>query len=326
MSKKLFALLALIFFTGFISGLFFHDGFSKKDFPKFETIRQKGLNYISPILYCDTSLQKSNYPTKNLSKELESYISSIQDNGFAKNISVYFRIPDSGDWISINGEEKYTPASLLKIPTMIAYHKEADSNPAILTQKIKFEGENGNEMENIKPSEEMKAGEEYSVDNLINRMIVNSDNSAKNLLAVNINPEKFYSLFEEVGIGRLNYLQTENFMDVRRYASFFRILYNASYLSREMSERALKLLTLVKYNNGISAGVPKNIEVANKFGERSYGFSDEKQLHDCGIVYVPNRPYILCIMTRGNSFEELQKAIADISRKTYNAVIGWKNE
>lgn len=324
-SKKVFSFFVFIFFIGLISGIFFGSKLtSQKNFPKFEPTRQKGFQYISPLLYCETAPAENNDFTKNLSRDLENYITESQNNALAQNISVYFRVPDFGDWISIHEAEKYTPASLLKIPTMMVYYKEADSNPDILTKKIKFDRDNNNEMENIKPTEEMKKGEEYSVDDLINRMIINSDNNAKDLLALNINTQKFYDVFEEVGIGRLDYSETENFMDVRRYASFFRILYNASYLSRKMSEKALGLLAQVKFDKGIAAGVPQNIQVAHKFGERSYGLTDEKQLHDCGIVYAPSHPYILCVMTRGINFDALQKIIATISSKTYEAVIASK--
>ena len=35
-------------------------------------------------------------------------------------------------------------------------------------------------------------------------------------------------------------------------------------------------------------------------------------MHDCGIVYIPNSPYLLCIMTKGNSNDKLLKVISDM--------------
>ncbi|MDO8560151.1 MAG: serine hydrolase [bacterium] len=58
-------------------------------------------------------------------------------------------------------------------------------------------------------------------------------------------------------------------MSVKDYASFFRILYNASYLNREQSERALGLMTKTRFRDGIIAGVPAGRPVAHKFGERT---------------------------------------------------------
>ena len=41
------------------------------------------------------------------------------------------------------------------------------------------------------------------------------------------------------------------------------------------------------------------------------------ELHDCGIVYQNDDPYVLCVMTQGRSFAELQALIADISSTVY---------
>jgi beta-lactamase class A len=85
-----------------------------------------------------------------------------------------------------------------------------------------------------------------------------------------------------------------------------------------MSEKALKLLTQTKYKDALYAGVPQHIEVAHKFGERQFLPSQEKQLHDCGIVYHPQNPYLLCIMSRGQDFKKLSNIIKNISKATYD--------
>jgi beta-lactamase class A len=50
--------------------------------------------------------------------------------------SIYYRDFKNGPWILINGEETFTPASLLKVPIMIALYKLAETNPAILTEEF----------------------------------------------------------------------------------------------------------------------------------------------------------------------------------------------
>jgi len=49
-----------------------------------------------------------------------------------------------------------------------------------------------------------------------------------------------------------------------------------------------------------------------------------KQLHDCGIIYHPSKPYILCIMTKGEEIEELASVIADISRLVFKGIDSFK--
>ena len=75
-----------------------------------------------------------------------------------------------------------------------------------------------------------------------------------------------------------------------------------------MSEKALNLLSQAKYAEGLSGGIPQNIKIAQKFGEhinltKTMIQPLSVELHNCGIVYLPNNPYILCIMTKGGTDE-----------------------
>src|SRR5262249_32692831 len=109
------------------------------------------------------------------------------------------------------------------------------------------------------------------------------------------------------------------------YALFFRILYNASYLNKEDSEQALKLLSQATFKDGLIAGVDDGITVAHKFGE--YAAKDASgndvpgtdELHDCGIVYAPGHPYLLCVMTRGNQLTSLTTMVAQVSQIVFQA-------
>jgi beta-lactamase class A len=106
-------------------------------------------------------------------------------------------------------------------------------------------------------------------------------------------------------------------IDAVTYSRFFRVLYNSTYLSRTMSEYALELLSRGSFSDGLPAGVPNGVLVAHQFGERTHPATGERQLHDCGIVYAPTRPYLLCVMTRGKEFKQLASVISDISREVY---------
>jgi hypothetical protein len=89
-----------------------------------------------------------------------------------------------------------------------------------------------------------------------------------------------------------------------------------------MSEKALSLLNKSDLKNGLAAGLPNNIIIADKFGERNNLDDGVKQLHDCGIIYYPDNLYYLCVMTKGSSFEDLEKILKNISAITYNEVDG----
>jgi hypothetical protein len=44
-----------------------------------------------------------------------------------------------------------------------------------------------------------------------------------------------------------------------------------------------------------------------------------EEFHDCGIVY-SGTPYLLCVMTKGKNYNDLQEAIRKISALTYEEV------
>jgi beta-lactamase class A len=94
-----------------------------------------------------------------------------------------------------------------------------------------------------------------------------------------------------------------------------------------MSNQALALLSRADFNYGIKQAIPSSIEVAEKFGERSVidsrsGRVFSRELHDCGLVYYPDHPYLLCVMTEGPDFNELLATIREISAAAYNFVDG----
>lgn len=62
---------------------------------------------------------------------------------------------------------------------------------------------------------------------------------------------------------------------------------------------------------------------AQKFGERVNSLQ-EIELHDCGIIYYPKNPYLLCVMTKGNNLDNLKSAIKNIYSIVYQSYSGLK--
>lgn len=278
-------------------------------------MREGGYQFINPLLECDHASSRS-VKVVSLESELRTYIQKVTAEGSAKVVSVYFRDLNNGPWLGINENENYSPASLLKVPILIGVLRKAEQTPGLLTKSIKYDHPVDQFQQNI-TDEMIQPGKSYTVEDLLVRMIKNSDNEAKNLLFDIIGNDFFTKVNTDLG----NYIPgmvTEDFMSVRNYSSFFRILYNATYLNKEMSEKALEILSKTDFKVGIVAGVPQGTVVAHKFGERGYTDTNVKQLHDCGIVYLPNRPpYLICVMTRGTDFDQQAKVIAEISNMIY---------
>lgn len=258
---------------------------------------------------------------------------TVQESAAAHSLSsyaVYYRNLNDGQWIGINEKDTFAPASLMKTPLLIAFLKGVEKKPALLGTAVVATGEDFEYAlaQNFEVQTRIKKGETYTLRQVAEHMIQDSDNVAAIMLSKYIKESDFKALFESVGVS-----QEENGSDidvrVKDFAAFFRVLYNASYLNRDMSELALSMLAGSTFRSGIVAGVPPTVSVAHKYGERSIEqkinggtIVKEKQLHDCGIVYTSPNPYILCIMTKGADFEAQQKFIAEISRYVYKEVGG----
>ena len=193
----------------------------------------------------------------------------------------------------------------------MAYFKEAERSPLVLQQQFLHEGRLQN------------------AEDLVKSMITESNNPALYALTEHIDPKAISDVFSDLNIS-LSQSQREEDLDTmspKAYALVFRVLYGASYLNKEMSNKALELLTKTMFNEGIVAGVPNNIAVAHKFGARTaipaegkLKGTPAKELHDCGIIYFPEHPYVLCVMTRGTNFEQLAQTVAEISKTAYQSI------
>lgn len=315
-------LLGIALFASFVvGGLIGKFAFTAKEQPNSEVIdnaddvtemREGGYKYINPLLECDNYRPSKRAPVVLLEADLKNYINQTINSGNASIISVYFRDLNNGPWIGVNELENYSPASLLKVPIMMAVLKMAESQPGLLAKKILYKHPVDEFSQNILDTGMIVTGHYYSVEDLMYRMIKNSDNEAKNLLYEIIGDNLFGKVIKDLGLF-IPGVVTENYMSVRDYSSFFRVLYNATYLNKEMSEKGLEILSNTNFQDGIIAGIPKGVIVSHKFGERGYKDSDIKQLHDCGIVYSGSGPYLLCVMTRGTDFKQQSNIIAHIS-------------
>ena len=166
----------------------------------------------------------------------------------------------------------------------------------------------------------LEKGKKYTVEEVIRRTLIYSDNTAMAMLINNLDLSIQNKVYKDLGITIPGEEGLDDYLSVAEYASFFRVLYNASYLSRESSQKLLSLLTEVDFEGGLRGGVPQGVTVANKFGERGFNGTPQLQLHDCGIVYFTDRPYLLCVMTRGEDFAELAEVIRTVSKTVFDQV------
>lgn len=323
-----YGLLILAFIAGM--GVFWFINIFREDKTIVEPLRMGDLNtneykYINPLLAINDITDETPREYVDLRQSINSFIQSKINSGDIDIASVYVRDVSLAKGFDINKDEQYSPASLLKVPTMIAYFRLAEIDPSVLSRKISYvQKTDYNVQEHIKSPVHIESGKTYTIEELIEYMIKYSDNNAATLLVEHFNDSGSYAylnnVFNDLGVHTVSL--DSDFITVKTYSLFFRVLYNATYLGKNMSEKALGILTQTDFKGGISAGVPESITVAQKFGEFTMqspsGNIEKRELSNCGIVYYPDHPYLLCVMTKGDSFDSLQKVIAGISGQVFN--------
>lgn len=285
------------------------------------------LSLINPLLLCNVNERQEFNEVKSLNDGLERLIAQEVRAGRVIVASVYFRNLNSGDWVMVHETERYSPASLVKVPLLIAYLRFAETKRGVLDERLTIPvGQNSNNSQEIRPEQVVRPGQSYSVAELLERMIQYSDNDAALALYDHLNQDSLRNVYADLGVSfpDPDARAGVDFMTVNTYGRFFRVLYNGTYLWRGFSDRALQILSKSSFTNGLVAGVPPETPVAHKFGLLTItrnGVPYQRELHDCGIVYRSNHPFLLCVMTRTNAdISQAAKTIATITKFTYDFV------
>jgi beta-lactamase class A len=246
-----------------------------------------------------------------LRKELNTYVKENNIKG-----SVYFEYLPTGTSIRINPDVRYRAASLMKLPVAMELYKASENGKVNLDDTIQLKQEwlnNG-----YGTLYEKGVGYTLTLREAAEILLAESDNTA--LRAILASTEGTLDT-SELALGSLDVeftLNEDDSIDIgtRSYSSFFKCLYFACYNTKENSQEILTMLTKSPDTDRIVAGVGDNATaVAHKIGV----FNTQVQ-SDCGIVYVENNNYVLCIMLEGDDSQVSNDTFKTISDKVYTFV------
>lgn len=273
--------------------------------------RLNEFDLISPeIAWLDTNsfLEKQKYYTIQYTPLKNQLIKKIDNSkGY---YGLYFEDLNTGAYIGINEKEMFIPQSLFKVPLMVAILKKVQNGEIILEDKVFLS------KQDLDPAYGTlyKKGIGYSitVKELLIIMIKESDNTAMNALSNNfINREDYLEVLSVMGLPESK--DGSIYVSPKEYSNIFRSLYFSNYLKRTFSELALSIMLETDFKDQLSAGIPKNVKISHKFGvDNVHGI-----YHDCGVIYLPEKHYLLCIMSKNNTQQEANLVISDLSKIVY---------
>ena len=238
--------------------------------------------------------------------------------------SIIIQDLDSGWEINFNKDKLVASASLVKIPIMLSYFYAAEEKKISLKSTLYLKA--SEKVEGSKVLGDKPAGSVFTLGELIEPMIIQSDNTATNLLIDFLGFDALNAYFKKMGLKNTNLARKmidfkerkegiENYTTAEDMAFLLAGLYRNNFLNKEISKHCLFLLGKQKINDRIPRNLPKEgIAIAHKTG------LERHVCHDVGIVYTPKGNFLICVLVKHENklAKPAKKFISDIALLTYN--------
>ncbi|MCK9571772.1 MAG: class A beta-lactamase-related serine hydrolase [Candidatus Omnitrophica bacterium] len=243
---------------------------------------------------------------------------------FKGTVGLVIKDLDTGWQIDLNQGRLMPAASLVKIPIMLAFFY-ADSEGKISLKRELYLKSN-DKVAGSKVLGNLPTGSRFTVEELFNPMITQSDNAAANALISLMGFDKLNDYFKRMGLKNTNLARkmmdfsrrrsgVENYTTAADCAYLLDQLYAGNFLSEDVSRRCLEILGGQKINDRIPRKLPKaSVFVAHKTG------LERHICHDVGIVFTPKGDFLICVLVKhgDKTARNAKKLIADIALLTYN--------
>ena len=276
--------------------------------------------------------EKTDQKRQLLWGKLESSVSTI-DQHFDGVLGVAVLDLTDGKTLLLHGDEVFPQASSIKIAILAElYHQEHQAREGA-KDKARLADLYTVGKEDLVADSDVMLGLTPGVTRLTNRdlatvMIAVSDNSAANVLIDRVGMENVNAMLAGLGLKHTRLQRKmmdliaaregrENVATPREMMTLLEAIYRHRLFSQELTDDFLNMLATGWSQNSkrsaVLRGLPAGVRAAEKPGEL------EGVRADSGIVFTPDRPYVLCVMTTYAKDERsAEDAISRIAGLTYS--------
>ncbi len=294
-----------------------------------------------PILSC-----KNAAPLTPGLTTLERQITAVLDQARARGLTragAYVADLEACQSFSIGVDQRFHPASMLKLPIAMAWLRRVGTDPSALQQPLTYEVSAPiDPREDAAAPEALHPGQAYTIEVLLKHMLVDSRNDAKWLLGKHLPPEQFDAVWRDLGLTPPD-MTRDVTLSAKEIGTLFEALYDGTTMAPQAAELALKWLSVASWKDGLVAQLPADAVVAHKYGRRELqaaGLPSDIaqrdtagkrvevaarpgepaiQLSDCGILYRPGRPILVCLMTEGRDEAVVTEALQTVGKLVWNS-------
>ncbi len=264
---------------------------------------------------------------KVLWQQLESTIDHV-DRQLDGVMGLAIEDLNSGQKLFRREDEVFPQASTIKVAVVAElYHQNQQSLQGV-PGKAKLADTYTVQSSDLVADSDIMGGLTAGVSRVTNRDLATmvmavSDNSAANVLIDRVGMDNVNALLDTLGLPHTRLRRKmmdikaasegrENVSTPREMLSLLEQIYGGKVVNHELTIDLIKVLSTHK-ESWIARDLPEGLRVADKTGEL------EGVRNDCGLVLIPNRPYIICVMTTYLSKErDGEEAITRISTAAYS--------
>lgn len=252
----------------------------------------------------------------DLVNEIEKLIWNLNEN-----ISILIKdLSSKNEIYNLNSTEKLVSASTIKVPIMLAIFEEVKSGKVNLNDTILV-----TKNDILNDTEIFENGENYySINELINWMIIESDNTATNVLLKYFGMENINNYIINVLNIKNTYVQRymldekaiknglNNYMSQKDMLDILTLLFSKKILNNELCEKAINILYNQRCQNQIMRYIFEPVKYAHKTGSLDY------LSHDVGVMNIKDKLFYIGISIWNSSDKDGdKKLIGNIGKIIY---------
>lgn len=244
-------------------------------------------------------------------------------NRFNQEAGVVIKDLSTGWVFSINKDKFFASASMVKVPIMASLMVASCKGEINLKSRLVLK--NSFKVSGSGVLKDRVAGSEFSIEDLIELMITESDNTAANMLIDYMGFDTLNKYFKKLGLNNTNIVRlmmdfdsrqagVENYTTAQDLAFLLDRIYNNRLINKSVSRKCLEVLKRQKIRDRIPAKLPFNTIVAHKTG------LERNVCHDAGIVFTPKGDFVICVLTKHNNkiARPAKRFISRVALDVYN--------
>ena len=227
-----------------------------------------------------------------------------------------------------NADRVFPAASSIKIAILLELYRQDQEARAGAKGKGKLDDSYTFDPKDLVEDSQIMAGLTPGVTRVTNRdlaqfMVAVSDNAATNILIDRVGRDNVNATLRGLGLTKTMLRRKmmdigaarrgdENIATPQEMARLLEMIYKGKALNKELTDELIKRLKTLKKDSYLSYELPAGVELADKPGTL------DGVRNDSGIVFAPNRPFAISVMTAYDRDEKAaERAISEVALEAY---------